>query len=80
MTQVGGRAPLDAIPWSDRLPLMTTARVLSAAAALRDFDLDQVAAFCDEPTSVIRSVLAEASDCFVRVGAESDPVAGSRPG
>jgi len=50
---------------------MTTARVLSAAAALRDFDLDQVAAFCDEPTSVIRSVLAEASDCFVRVGAES---------
>lgn len=50
---------------------MSTARVLSAAAALRDFDLDQVAAFCDEPPAVIRAVLHEASDCVAPVGPDS---------
>lgn len=47
---------------------MSSARVLSAAAALRDFDLDQVAAFCDEPPAVIRAVLHEAADCIARSG------------
>ena len=49
---------------------MSTARVLSAAAALRHFDLDQVAAFCDEPPSVIVAVLDQASNCVVRSGPE----------
>lgn len=49
---------------------MSTAQVLAAAAALREFDLDQVAAFCDEPSSVILTVLGEASECVVRVGSE----------
>ncbi len=51
---------------------MTASRVLSAAAALREFDLDQVAAFCDEPHDVIVAVLTEASSCVQRVGEADD--------
>ena len=51
---------------------MSASRVLSAAAALREFDLDQVAAFCDEPPDVIRTVLADASGSIAPVEDTSD--------
>lgn len=51
---------------------MSASRVLSAAAALREFDLEQVAAFCDEPPEVIAAVLADASSCVRPVGEAGD--------
>ena len=51
---------------------MSAARVLGAAAALRIFDLDQIAAFCDEPRDVIVAILEDASDCVEPVGDSGD--------
>jgi hypothetical protein len=51
---------------------MSASRVLSAAAALREFDLDQVAAFCDEPRDVIVAVLSSVSGCLQPVGDSGD--------
>ena len=46
---------------------MSTQRVLAAAAALREFSLEEVAVFCDEPPSVIVKVFESTAGAVTRV-------------
>lgn len=46
---------------------MTVERVLAAAAALRRFSLDEIAAFCDEHPPAILDILAEYAPAVVRI-------------
>ena len=46
---------------------MSTQRVLAAAAALREFSLEEVAVFCDEPPSVIVKVLENTAGAVTRL-------------
>ena len=54
---------------------MSAQRVLAAAAALREFSLEEVAAFCDEPQSVIVNVLESTAGAVTRT---QDEPAGSQ--
>ncbi|MGH3937493.1 MAG: hypothetical protein ACRDTG_02490 [Pseudonocardiaceae bacterium] len=52
---------------------MSVERVLAAAAALRDFTVDQLAAFCDEQPPAIVAILDGASDRVERSDDAADP-------
>ncbi|MGQ0778151.1 MAG: hypothetical protein ACT4NY_27690 [Pseudonocardiales bacterium] len=52
---------------------MSVERVLAAAAALRDFTVDQLAAFCDEQPPAIVAILETASGRIERSGGDADP-------
>lgn len=49
---------------------MTAGCVLSAAAALQEFELRKIAAFCEASPSDILAILNDASDCITRVDTE----------
>lgn len=52
---------------------MSAERVLAAAAALRDFTVDQLAAFCDEQPPAIAAILDGASGHIERIDGDADP-------
>lgn len=52
---------------------MSVERVLAAAAALRDFTVDQLAAFCDEQPPAIVAILDGASGRVERSDGDADP-------
>ncbi|MFN2494640.1 MAG: hypothetical protein ABR608_01855 [Pseudonocardiaceae bacterium] len=52
---------------------MSVERVLAAAAALRDFTVDELAAFCDEQPPAIVAILDGARDRVERTGGDADP-------
>ncbi|MGH3915181.1 MAG: hypothetical protein ACRDTC_17510 [Pseudonocardiaceae bacterium] len=54
---------------------MSVERVLAAAAALRDFTVDQLSAFCDEQPPAIVDVLDAARGRIERTGSDDDPSA-----
>ncbi len=52
---------------------MSVERVLAAAAALRSFTVDELAAFCDEQPPAIVAILDTASGHVERTGDDADP-------